>query len=96
MRSIERSFVLDRERSRVPVRQERPENRSEVEIADAELAELSAVEALEVHVFDERLQYSQRVHAADAGALEVDRIEIHADVRPIDEPEDLTADVRTQ
>ena len=44
-------------------------------------------------VADQRVHGLERAHAVHAGALEVDRVEVHQDVRPVDPLQDVPADV---
>src|SRR5437867_3466359 len=91
-----RPLVLDAEAAFVALFDERSQHRTQVHVADAELTVLAVLEALEVHVADEWTHDLERGTSVDADALEIDRIEIHPDVRPVDARQDVAADVRAQ
>jgi hypothetical protein len=46
-----------------------------------------------VDVTDHRVHGVERAHAVHARALEVDRVEIHQDIRPVDPLQDVPADI---
>ena len=79
-----RPFVLDGESASIARPFKCVQNGLKIHVADAELAEFTALEALEMHVPDSRTDELERGETVDARALEVDRVEIHPDVRPID------------
>src|SRR5262245_45274255 len=72
--TVERSLVLHADTAGVPVRDERSQHRCEIDVADAELAELSVVKTFQVSVRDERphdVEGRARIHAS---TLEIDRV----------------------
>src|SRR5436309_11362126 len=89
------TLVFDAERARVRPCSERREDWRQVHVSSPELAEFRFSEALEVHVAHVRAERVEGRHGGHAVSLEVDRIEIHADVRPIHELQNLAANLRT-
>ena len=67
-----------------------------IHIAGSELAELTSIEPLQMHVRHQRPHDSERRRRVDAGAREVDRIEVHPDIGAIRGGEDVTADLRNE
>src|SRR2546422_11173863 len=91
-----RPLVLDTEAAFISLLEERSQQGTQAHTADAELTVLAVLETLEVDVADEWAHDLECGEGVDADALEIDRIEVHPDVRPVDARQDVAADVRAQ
>ena len=91
-----RPSVLDGECARVAAAEEGLEAGPEIDVALAELAVLAAFQPFQVDVTHYRLKPGERGGRIDAGFREIDRIEVHPDVRPASAIEDLAADIRVE
>src|SRR5262245_6865743 len=95
-RAVEAALVLDGKTSRVSRREERLQHGPQVDVADTEFAVLAVLESLQVDMTDEGAHDAEGRRRIDAGFGEVNRIEIHPDVRPRHAVQNLTADRRIE